>query len=313
MLLLLLAACSTPLPDSRVTVSNALQGTWVRVEGAERTVFAADGLTPQPPNPMAPKLFFLKGGGDDEKFLVTEVALARYTKAVVGGGSYTLMELCGGQVEVTPAGMTVALQGSPDCTAWNGPYTLQEPLQKPPPPAPPPVHLGDVPDVRLPSGDGPYLQLLAKLPKAKATEKACPVQLRRPSAIVTDSTTPGQDVLREPPKEESGEVFEVTRVASGTELPATVPGSKRYQVIYVTNRDERPVVHPDNSFTPGLSAGRAWLLDLEQSKLLCMGDILVESGQSMSGRNRGEATTYLYLQLVARVNAAIVDALRAVE
>ncbi len=234
-------------------------------------------------------------------FLADELMAEVYVPGTFTTGSDRVVARCDGSATWADAEWTVSLTGPESCTRWNGTWTQVKPLfpevKKRAPTLPAERILGEDPVLVLPPAATPFSTAIARIGVLRAGDQPCPVVLHAPDAALVASATPGQDALRLG-SSFTDEPFSIVAADSGAILPDQPASTARYQALYVrTSHAEPEVAKHGHTFTPGHSAGRVWLVDMQAGSVVCVGDVRAENGDTMEGSTEREAGMWLILQL----------------
>ncbi len=253
-----------------------------------------------------------EGGG----YVADEVVIGELVPGfLMFRGRSVVAHACSGTATYADATWTIALGGGADCERWNGVFrprppwvdSWDDPRLHPAPAAPvaPPV-------LRLvvPPPTTPFSRALVGLDAIEPGDAPCAVTLRAPDAEITAGATPGEAALHHA-GEGAGEAFEVVRGTSGELLPSAPQSAERYQALFVRTEHREPAVLDGSSFSGGVSRGRAFLVDMTEGRVVCVGDVSATNGDAMSAPSERSAAMWLTLQLLLAEKRAIALGLHA--
>lgn len=263
-----------------------------------------------------PRLWFAAGHLTDDGYVADEVVLGDYVPGSLFSSPRTaLVSPCTGTATYADETWTIALGGSAECERYNGVFrprppwvdSWDDPALHPVAvaPAPPPVLR-----LVLPPPSTAFARALTGIDTMEPSESPCAVSLRAPDAEIASGASPGEAALRHA-GEGGGEPFEIVRADSGEMLPSAPGNAGRYQALFVRTEHREPAVLDGTSFSAGLARGRAFLVDMEQGRVVCVGDVSATNGAAMDASSERSAAMWLTLQLMIAEQRAIALGLRA--
>lgn len=229
-----------------------------------------------------------------------------------GGVEHRIDATCTGTGTFENDTWTLAFDGDLSCRSYNGTFTrFEQPAERPRrTPRGEASHDGQL-HLLVPPDETPFAHAIQGAETVTPGEAPCPVALRTPSADVASGDDPGQAAIRHQGEDEGAE-FEVIHVDSGVELPTQPESRQRYQAIYVRVEHSEPSVEwTAGTFEAGTSRGRAFLVDTQEGRIVCVGDVAAQNGDAIQGSSEASARMWLTLQLEIAEERAIALGLRA--
>lgn len=313
--LTVIAGCSPDvMPWPSESVGSAMQGVYdnVNANAAMRSISVAPSYFANGDNYSADdvRLHIAVGVATPGNYRATSLFLATMHEGWIHS-NWAKQQDCSGEARFANNEWTIQLTGA-ECARWNGVYRHHEP-----PPQEPAVEAipSTIPERPLelvpPPPTTPLARALQSLGTLEASDQPCSISLQLPDTSLVESATPGEAALRNP--SQGGEEFEIVRVTSGTPLPAQLSPSYRYQALLVMTAHSDPVVNmSDHSFDGGHSRGRAYLVDTQENRVLCIADVDAQNGDGIRGHSESEALMWLRIQLMLSEQRAIALGVRAV-
>lgn len=318
LLVIALAACGGPPPlppPPRVPIPESMQAHFMTDDGTHLHLWAhANYLTTAPTGIEYgdTRLHVTSSRLEGERYVIDRVAVIGTHSATFGGIERRIDTTCGGTATYENDAWTLALTGDYPCTQYNVRFTRFEPRETVARRTPrgEPSHDG-VLHVLVPPDDGPFAHALQGIETMRPGDAPCPVTLRAPHEDQASGADPGAAALRHR-DEGGGEEFAVVRVESGVELPNTTDSRARYQAVYVQVESVRPSVDAANrTFVSGFSRGRAYLVDTQEHRVVCVGDVSAQNGDRLRAQSNQYAELWLGLQLATAEERAVALGMRA--
>ena len=239
----------------------------------------------------------------------TQLVTARLHSPTFGDAYYAPIDRCVGTATLQNDTWTFAFSGPAACARWNGSFADRPPA--------PPAYATERPEVRplelVLSADNYAARALRSVPPYTLSmdlpNTPCPIQLAHVDEATASGSAVGDSVVRNHDAyRASGQPFALTTVESGQPIHGDPSSQLRFQVVYVRTLFQRPVVDRQRrQFRPGLSAGRAYLIDRELEHLLCIADVRASNGDTIESDG---ADTWLLAQLNLAVERSVALGLR---